>query len=241
MMGIDASLVTPALHVRNEAYWIHYVLRDVFKVFGRAHMIDTGSNDFTAEYAQSTADELGAELTLTIEYMGDDAEKIGRCSSRLREAIDTPWMLLVDGDEIWREAQLRRMLEVFDPIPDLEVGLVIGRNQAVVAGQLMERGDKGCYDRLFSPVVRWDYRTDYPFQSHGLEDRVERGCAHYFNGDEVWFWHMRHVPRSLHEQAAYFRNEKRAYYPYDGEYTPIPADWLGEISPKYPNPFLGVD
>lgn len=240
-MGIDASLVTPALHVRNEAYWIHYVLRDVFKVFGRAHMIDTGSNDFTAEYAQSTADELGAELTLAIEYMGDDAEKIGRCSSRLREAIDTPWMLLVDGDEIWREAQLRRMLEVFDPAPDLEVGLVIGRNQAVVAGQLMERGDKGCYDRLFSPVVRWDYRTDYPFQSHGLEDRVERGCAHYFNGDEVWFWHMRHVPRSLHEQAAYFRNEKRAYYPYDGEYTPIPADWLGEISPKYPNPFLGVD
>jgi len=239
-MSILAADVTPALHVRNEAYWIHYVLRDVFKVFGRAHMIDTGSNDFTAEYAQSTAVEMGAELTLTIEYMGDDAIQIGRCPTRLREAIDTPWMLLVDGDEIWREAQLRRMLEEFDPTPDLEVGLVIGRNQAVVSGQLMERGDQGCYDRLFSPAVKWDYRQDYPFQSHGLEQRIEAGRAHYLNSAEVWFWHMRHVPRSPNEDAAYFRETKRSYYPYDGEYTPIPADWLGEISSKYPNPFLGV-
>jgi len=239
-MSILAADVTPALHVRNEAYWIHYVLRDVFKVFGRAHMIDTGSNDFTAEYAQSTAVEMGAELTLTIEYMGDDAIQIGRCPTRLREAIDTPWMLLVDGDEIWREAQLRRMLEEFDPTPDLEVGLVIGRNQAVVSGQLMERGDQGCYDRLFSPAVKWDYRQDYPFQSHGLEQRIEAGRAHYLNSAEVWFWHMRHVPRSPNEDAAYFRDTKRSYYPYDGEHTPIPADWLGEINPKYPNPFLGV-
>jgi len=239
-MSILAADVTPALHVRNEAYWIHYVLRDVFKVFGRAHMIDTGSNDFTAEYAQSTAVEMGAELTLTIEYMGDDAIQIGRCPTRLREAIDTPWMLLVDGDEIWREAQLRRMLEEFDPTPDLEVGLVIGRNQAVVSGQLMERGDQGCYDRLFSPAVKWDYRQDYPFQSHGLEQRIEAGRAHYLNSAEVWFWHMRHVPRSPNEDAAYFRATTRSYYPYDGEYTPIPADWLGEISSKYPNPFLGV-
>lgn len=236
---MDASLMTPAIHCKNEAYWIHYVLRDLFKVFGRVCMIDTGSNDFTVEHAKSTAVDMGAELNLTVEYMGDDPIQIGRCSTRLREMIDTPWMLLVDGDEIWREAQLRRLLEMFDPQPDCEVGMILGRNLAVVAGQIMER-DGFAADRLFSSAVKWDMREDYPFQSHGLEGRLDAGRGYQFDHSQVYFWHMRHVPRSPRDQDAYFRDTKRSYYPYDGDYTPLPDGWIGEINPKYPNPYLGV-
>lgn len=235
---MDSKDVTPAIHCKNEVYWIHYVLRDLFKVFPHVMMIDTGSTDDTVNIATLTARAAEGSLDLHVEDMGDDALRIGNCPNMLREAVETPWMLLVDGDEIWQERQLCGMLEQFNPRHDDEVGIVNARNLAWVPdnNKLMER-DGFAADRLFARHVRWDVRCDYPFQSHGLENRNV-----YYNDFYVaWFWHTRHVQRSPNDEDTFFRDEKRGYYPYDGPYTELPFDWLGDVCKQWPNPYLDIE
>lgn len=229
--------ITPALHVRNEEFFIHYVLRDLFKVFGTAIMIDTGSNDATCDIAVNTASQYKAEFTLSQEQMGDDATAIGNCPTRLREMVKTKWMLLVDGDEIWREAQLMALIQQVAILPaNYEVMMFNGRNLADVNGQIKER-DGFVADRLFGPDVRWDVRQDYPFQSHGLEERDHAGKVFRADFGTIWFWHVRHLKRSIHDSEAYFRDRKRAYYPAVEIFDLKEKDWIGEVA-DYPNPYL---
>ena len=197
------NTITPGMHVRNEEYWIAYVLRDLFKVFGTVAMIDTGSTDNTIEIAKKTADKYHGNLELIQEDMSDNAIAIGQCPSRLREMIDTKWMLLVDGDEIWQETQLRALQIQADILPvNYQVVMFNGRNLTDVTDKLLERDgfvadrllerDGFVADRLFSPEVRWEVRQDYPFQSHGLEIRDREGNVFRADHTGMWFWHVRH-------------------------------------------------
>ena len=235
--------VTPGLHIRNEEYWIHYVLRDILKVFGRAIVIDTGSTDKTVDIVKKTFDMYGLEneCLLVEENMGTDAIRIGQCSTRLRSMISTPWMLLVDGDEIWREEQLVAMLDgLTDITPDkYQVGMLNGRNVIEHESRFVER-DGFSADRLFNSEVRWDKRSDYPFQSHALEDRSKAGKVAYFDGAKVFFWHMRHIVRSHMEEVAYFRQEKRDYFPWNGKFQEMPDKWL-MIDQAFANPYVHED
>jgi hypothetical protein len=229
---LTAQNVTPVTKCKNEEYWIHYVLRPMFRVFGRFVMFDTGSTDETKNIAKETAKLYGGELVL-IEQDYDDPHAIGNTVNILRATCPTHWMLLVDGDEIWPLEQVLALLE--QEIPDDHlVGMVTGRNLAHVDGKLVER-DGFSADRLFAPPVRWDKRTDYPFESHDLEAKVEAGLATYMS---LHFWHVRHLKRSSDDEGAYFRAEKRAYFPYNGPYKPLPENWLGGELGPYPNPYL---
>jgi glycosyltransferase involved in cell wall biosynthesis len=230
--------VTPALHLKNEEYWIGYVLRDLFRVFGHVIMLDTGSTDRTIEIALDVAKSVGGELTLLQEDMGDDADRIGRCSTRLREMVTTHWMLLVDGDEIWTEPCLRALLENL-PSDDKHVGMVTGRNIAFHDGKLMLR-DLWSADRLFAPGIRWDKNTSYPFQSYGLSSELSDGLVYYVPDQRVFFWHTRHVARSSKDNETFFRVHKQGYFPYDGPYSELPVDWLTDINPIYDNPYFGA-
>lgn len=235
---MEIGNVTPALHVRNEEYWIHYVLRDVLKVFGHAVMIDTGSTDATVSIAQATAKELGADLELRIEDMGSDANRIGNCPTMLREMVDTKWMLLVDGDEIWRERELRALEVQLAIVPDnTEVVMMVAHNVAIHDGEIMER-ETWYADRVFSEVVKWSNRTDYPFQCHGLLDRDAKGNV-FRTGEGIYYYHVRHLDRSSKDNDAFFRREKVAYFPYNGEYKKLlTSDWIGDVNRLYPNPYL---
>lgn len=230
--------VTPALHVKNEEYWIYYVLRDLFKVFGHVVMIDTGSTDCTVEIAQATAAQFSSRLDLEIVNMGNDAFAIGNCPNMLRERVPVNhWMLLVDGDEIWGETQLRALLEI-EPIAGTLVGMCNGRNVTTENGQMREREGFSA-DRLFASPVRWLRRTDYPFQSHGLEDKVHRGLVFHTNFERSYFWHVRHLDRSSRDAETFYRSRKFKFFGTGVVRRELPADWIGEIGP-WPNPYLGV-
>jgi cellulose synthase/poly-beta-1,6-N-acetylglucosamine synthase-like glycosyltransferase len=127
--------ITPGLHVKNEEYWIHYVLRDVLKVFGKAFMIDTGSTDKTVRIAKETANVIGAELFLFEFNFENNPAKIGNCPNLLRDLIPTEWMFLVDGDEIWRENILRKFTEITPR--DHPIVMVGGRNIDVIEGVMI--------------------------------------------------------------------------------------------------------
>lgn len=217
------------------------MLRDLFKVFGHVCMIDTGSTDNTVEIAKQTAVDLNGELHLVVEDMGDDAIRIGNCPNRLRELVQTPWMFLVDGDEIWRESQLMGLVEglPYAPADPRNVYMTSGLALEFHDGRIMQRlGDGMCADRIFGPGTYWNMRRDYPFQSHGLDQKFRNGLVRYSNFERSYYWHVRHLQRSSKDAETFYRETKRGYYPWSGPWVEVTPDWIGEINEGYPNPYL---
>jgi glycosyltransferase involved in cell wall biosynthesis len=227
--------ITPAIHLKNEEYWVFYVLRDLLKVFGHVIMIDTGSTDNTIGIAHDIARDTGGFLQLIREDMGNDALRIGNCPNRLREMVEADWMLLVDGDEIWQEDQLRALAGT--PAPEgMLVGMCNGRNLMQRDDVLYEREGFSA-DRLFARDVRWNARLDYPFQSHGLEKKCAEARVFHTNFELSYFWHVRHLPRSSKDAETYYRTKKKDFFPSPGRMEPLQEGWL-VMDPRHLNPVL---
>lgn len=237
-MELRIADITPALMIANEEYWIYYVLRDLLKVFPRTIVIDTGSVDSTLELVRKAAGESPNHLTLVRTNAGHNANKIGELRNTMRELTETHWMFLVDGDEIWREAQIYQMIG--RSVPDNTGVVMVGVKQVQdVGGALKIRSnDLANRDSLFAPDIRWT-KVDYPFEGYGLDSsNFSRDRLQYFPAPEVFCYHTRHCRRSSRDEATFFRHEKRGYYPYSGPFENPPADWLGEICGDCPNPYL---
>lgn len=231
--------ITPALMVKNEEFWIHYVLRDLLKMFPYVVMLDTGSTDNTKAIAEDTARSVDSgRLVLFEDDYGDDADRIGNGRNVLRSAVKTYWMMLVDGDEIWTKDKLKKLIAHSIPA-GTKVVMTGSHNLEDVGGRLLKRThDIANKDVLFAPGVVWK-RKDYPFESYGLsdEDGFPRKFVHYVDAQEVFCWHVRHTIRSSQNSGAFFRDEKFGYFPYDGEYEDLPDGWLGEIT-SIENPYI---
>jgi hypothetical protein len=114
-----------------------------------------------------------------------------------------------------------------------------GRNLMDVNGVLMEREGFSA-DRLFHRSVRWNKRQDYPFQSHGLEDKCKYGQVFHTNFERSYFWHVRHLMRSSKDTEASYRAVKKDFFPNPTIQRELSVDWLTGINPEFPNPYLGV-
>lgn len=237
-MKLTIENITPCIQCKNEEYWIHYVLRDPLKVFGKAIILDTGSTDLTKDIIWQTVEEVGGRVVLIQENYGNNANKIGNGRNVLRAECSTPYMFLIDGDEIYTEAVLHKML-TFEVSDKAEVIMLGSWNVEEVEGQLKLRtNDLANKDSLFTPTVRWT-ALDYPFEGYGLgAEYVDQGKAVYLPAPEVYSWHMRHTRRSSKNWEAYFRKDKMNYYPYKGPWEELPQDWLGQVNPLFPNPYL---
>lgn len=213
-------MITPAIFLKNEEYWIYYVLCDLAKCFDEIIVLDTGSTDGTLDILRSTK-----KVTLIEKQYGQKAKKIGNSPNVLRSLVTTEWMLLIAGDEIWRESQLRKLIELTAEIPDEKtVGMVTGRNIGFDDGKFFEFAGTSA-DRLFRKSIKW-HKTDYPDESHGLHDRLAREEVEYL---PVNYWHVRDLQRSSQDEATYYRTKKIDYYERT-QRKDLPADWLGEIN-----------
>lgn len=237
-MQLSVDNTTFCVQTKNEEFWIYYVLRDAYKLFKHIIVLDTGSDDGTLDIIKSEF----PTITLIEEHYGNDEHKIGNGRNVLRNMCNTYWMFIADADEIWRTDKLQNVMsrEVNDGI---DVVMVAGWNVQDVNGQLMLRThDLANRDGLFSPNIHW-HKTDYPFESYGLHDTyLPQGKVQYFPARECFAWHMRHTLRSSNNWKTYFRKDKLGYYPYGDKpeqtFEPMPEGWLGDINPKWPNPYL---
>ena len=224
---------------KNEDFWIHYVIRDLLKVFPMTIILDTGSTDKTKEIIKRTEEKIGiGKIQLIEENYGNDGDRIGNGRNIMRQVCPTHWMFLIDGDEIWLEDRLRRLLE-FEIEPNKEIVMVGWWKIDDVNGQLKLRtNDMANRDGLIGPNVKWT-RLDYPFEGYRLvEDYVEKGLVQYIPAHEVYGWHLRDTQRSSDNDNVYFRQEKAGYYPYNGPFEDPPEGWLGEIDEEFCNRYI---
>jgi len=227
--------ITPAIMCCNEEYWIYYCLRDLVKIFGTAVVLDTGSVDNTVPIIK----EYFPQVHLLEHAYHGNPTMVGNGRNVLREIVETPWMFLVDADEIWIENKLRRILE-FEINPGVEVVMVAGWNVEDCEGKLQLRtNDLANRDGLFSRDIKWT-ALHYPFEGYGLEEYIEKGKGQYLPANEIYAWHMRHTLRSSKNWETFFRKDKINFYPYSGPFEDLPDNWIGEVNPKIINPYLSV-
>ena len=226
--------ITPAIFLKNEEYWVHYVLRDLLAVFDRVIMLDTGSEDATKDIACKTAEHINGKFTLIEQHFGDDPHKIGDCPNILRNEVNTFWMMLLAGDEILRTEQLLKLQDIELDTKKYLVGMILGYNVREDNG-VIKSGDTFAADKFFAPDIKWT-STEYPFEGYGQHQLAEQGLVNYMPR-EFYYWHVRHLKRSRLDDSTYFRIIKKDYYPYNGPYTDLPTNWIGDIA-SYPNPYF---
>lgn len=227
--------ITPAIMVKNEEYWIYYVLKDVLSIFPKVIMLDTGSTDATKDIARTAAKTIGGNLELIEADYGADASLIGAGRNLLRERVETKWMFLIDGDEVWTQPQLDNLLSRSVP-EGIKVVMAGSHNLEDIGGVLKKRTyDVANKDILFASDVRWK-RLDYPFEGYGLGNDLPMELVYYFPADKVYCYHMRHTKRSGRDGEAFFRKDKYNYFPYDKGHEDFPVELLGKT--MFYNPYV---
>jgi len=222
--------------LKNEEVWLPSVLTNPLKIFNHWIILDTGSTDKSKDIINTYNTE--GKITLIEENYGNDANKIGNGRNVLREACKTKWMMLIDADEIYSLDMLNKLIQ--EEIPEDKI-IMLGTCELQDVNGVMKirQNDFVNRDRIFPEWVRWP-KTDYPFESHYLENSIKAGKVHYIDARKIFAWHVRHSVRSSKNTEAYFREQKYNYFPYSGPFEDLPEGWIEEIDRRFPNPYLGV-
>lgn len=94
--------------VKNEDIWIWFALQSVLPFVDQVLVFDTGSFDKTVEIIKSIRSP-----KIILEEKGVQEPKgLVKLRQEQIERTKTEWLFLLDGDEVWPEGQLRKLLAV---------------------------------------------------------------------------------------------------------------------------------
>ena len=107
--------------VRNEERWVWYALSSVINYFDKILVWDTGSTDKTVEIIKTIHDPKIEFL----EYGAVTRENYPQARQAMLEATAADWMFLIDGDEIWRKDDIRKVVEAINKNGDEVESVVV--------------------------------------------------------------------------------------------------------------------
>lgn len=191
--------ITPYMVIKNEEFWIGYILRELCKVFPRVIVIDTLSTDNTPVIARSFPQ------VAFFEYDMKQSDSICPARQMGLDMIKTEWSFLVDGDEYYEEEQLLNLKNL--PLGEgRKMGFTTVFALDFVDGQFYIRGQMSA-NRIFkTKETRWSNHK-HPWETVDLWDRKE---THFYTS--VHGWHMRQLSRSSKDHDTYFRLHKLDFW-----------------------------
>jgi len=96
--------------VKNEERYLWYAVTSVIDFVDKVFLWDTGSTDNTVEIIK----ELKKRYPLIIEFreLGSvTPEEFTKVSQQMLEETDADWFIVIDGDEVWWEESIKRLVE----------------------------------------------------------------------------------------------------------------------------------
>ena len=191
--------ITPYMVIKNEEYFLGYILRELCKVFPRVIVIDTMSTDNTPTIAKS--------FPQVAFFQYDMKKSDSICPARQwgLDMIETEWSFLVDGDEYYEEAELLKFKQLV-----IEDGKKMGFTAVFAldfAGdQFYIRGQMSA-NRIFkTKETRW---SDHKHPWETVDSWGEKE-THFYT--QVRGWHMRQLSRSSRDHDTYFRIHKLNFW-----------------------------
>lgn len=193
--------ITVHLMIRDEEFWIGYILATLTKYMPNVFVFDTGSTDSTIQIVKSFP------MVTLVEKGELNPHELCECRNEMMEMSQTPWVLQVDGDEFYPESSIEALLKCEMPVGK-KVGFV----------RFLDVGWDGENFRAYEPFSRvailaqearfYDNVASrgYPFETPNLFH--DKSLFHYFP-DSITGYHLHHLSRSSRDEEVYLREGKK--------------------------------
>ncbi len=102
--------ITAHCLVKNEARFVWYAVMSVVHHVDKVLLWDTGSTDGTLEIVRKIKKAAPDKIDFR-EYGSVTPETFTKVRQEMLEQTDTDWFLIVDGDEVWWEESIRKVVQ----------------------------------------------------------------------------------------------------------------------------------
>ena len=118
--------------VKNEEKWIWYSLMSVIPYIDCALIWDTGSTDKTVEIINEVIKRYPKKIIF--KEVGDiDPQKFTKIRQEMLEETHADWFVVLDGDEIWWEESIQKLVEA--------IGNLGEKYESIVVPNILPLGD----------------------------------------------------------------------------------------------------
>ena len=223
----ERPTITAHCLVKNEENFVGTAIKSVLPHVDKLIIFDTGSQDATVNIIRDLIEESPEREKILFEEKGEiDVAGHTKLRNEMVEKTHTDWFMVLDGDEVWPEDQIKFFVE-----EDLIAAEQIGRgcilvNYHLVAGDLHHYTESGhfmapwrlhgqftfrAFRRVKGIFWRGEYNTDIPCYADGSPVPTQDNTF----GSTTFFWHLSKLPRSSHDDEVFHRKKqsKAAFIP----------------------------
>lgn len=216
--------------LQNEEYWLDYVLRPLANTPNLPiYIADVGSTDRSIQIIEYYARQHPDFHFFNLGKIS--AEENGQLRSWMAHKTGKPWILQVDGDEIWTRTGIDATLGV--DMDDYPGGFVTHQN-VVFLEDGWHYANRTSHMRIHRSDEVWI--RQYPYET---TMSTQKGLRYYYlDVLKVMGYHMRFVERSSKDAETYARMSKFGCFGDPPVYEPF--DLFKVIgTPRYTNPYWG--
>ncbi len=212
--------VTVQMIVKNEDRFVWYALNSVKGLIKNFIIFDTGSDDRTVAIVQHFITD-NPQLEITYEQITiTKPEDISSLRQKQLELTKTPWFLLLDGDEVWRDDQLFKILQLIKQAPKQTIAVVNQTKNCVgdvwhylpeFFGKYRFLGKTGHLNIRLMKTLPYTVKGSYPNEGYYLNGHLVNTCNENLMYSDAWYLHTTHLRRSSMEKSITFGRRKPIY------------------------------
>jgi len=206
--------------VKNEDRFISFALASVLPYVSCAIIYDTGSQDKTVSLIKKqleAAKTINSDLKIIFKEINiNKAEDMAKLRLRQIAETKTEWFMLLDGDEIWPNSELLKLLHLIKELPKDKIAIVNKTKNCVGDVWHYASDDLGKYQLLKCKGhlnIRLMRKLDYKIRGIYPNEAYEYKGGRINDLDEklvycdVWYLHATHLIRSSIYQNVYGRRK----------------------------------
>jgi glycosyltransferase involved in cell wall biosynthesis len=199
--------ITTHTIIKNEDRWIWYALMSVINQVDKMLIYDTGSTDKTIQIIKA----INSPKIILKEKGSVDRKKLVRLRQEQIRRTKTPWFMLLDGDEIWPQKNLKKLTEAASKANKNTIALFNHTRNCV--GDIFHYlpASKGRYQikdkqghlniRLIRNLPDIKVSGEYPLETYTLKGQPIQEIEDRIQFVDIWYLHTTHLSRSTQPQT----------------------------------------
>jgi glycosyltransferase involved in cell wall biosynthesis len=226
--------ITTHTIVKNEQNWIKPALLSVIDHVDEMLVWDTGSTDKTIEIIKS----INSHKIKFQQFKSINRKSLINLRNQQIKATQTPWFLILDGDEIWPTNNLLQLIKVMDQAKPDTLALVNKTRNCVKDIYHYLSDSKGQYQigpwhgHLNIRAIKnsFDLKVvgEYPLESYTVNDIPLQDQPDKLEFVDTWYLHTTHLKRTnwRHQLNVIDRFKKFKLW---GKRISLPQDQLPKV------------
>ena len=193
------NFITGHMIVKNEQKWIWFAIQSVIDYLDELLIYDTGSTDKTVEIIKSIKSP-----KIKFSQKGEvDRKRLVELRKLQLKETKSSWFFLIDGDEIWPEKNLQKLISTLKTLPENKKAVVVRTRNCVgdiyhyqgeLAGDYQILGMRGHFNtRAFRNgqglTIKGEYPLEFYCDSQGSLNNQDKKL--YFL--DTYYLHMTHM------------------------------------------------